>query len=43
MAQHQIRFYDLRASHLTMMLDKGEPVHVVAVAETNASVSKEMV
>src|SRR5262249_42626221 len=27
----KIRFHDLRASHLTMMLDKGEPVHVVAM------------
>jgi integrase len=26
----KIRFHDLRASHLTLLLDKGEPVHVVA-------------
>jgi integrase len=26
----QMRFHDLRASHLTILLDKGEPVHVVA-------------
>jgi integrase len=25
-----MRFHDLRASHLTILLDKGEPVHVVA-------------
>jgi integrase len=25
-----MRFHDLRASHLTLLLDKGEPVHVVA-------------
>jgi integrase len=26
----KIRLHDLRASHLTLLLDKGEPVHVVA-------------
>jgi integrase len=26
----KLRFHDLRASHLTILLDKGEPVHVVA-------------
>jgi integrase len=26
----KMRFHDIRASHLTILLDKGEPVHVVA-------------
>ena len=26
----KMRFHDIRASHLTLLLDKGEPVHVVA-------------
>src|SRR5215831_7193271 len=26
----KMRFHDLRASHLTLLLDKGKPVHVVA-------------